>query len=189
MSEIGKKIREIRISQNLTIKDIANRTNLSNSFISRMERGDISPSLSSVKKIANALDISVGHLFDKDSEKADLGISSEIKIVRKNERRKLVYPNQKAYDYLLTPSIRNVGIEFILTVLEPGGNSGEEFYAHEGEECILVNKGILQLYIGDEHFELRDGDSIHFTSSIPHRYENSSSTTLEAVWVVVPPSF
>ncbi len=189
MSEIGMKIREIRAAKGLTIKDVSKKTSLSNGFISRMERGDISPSLSSVKKIADALDISVGDLFDKDDAKPGEKASAEIKIVRKKERRKLVYPDQQAYDYLLTPSIQNVGIEFILTVLEPGGSSGKELYTHEGEECILVNKGTLQLYIGDDRFELFEGDSIHFKSSIPHRYENTSSTTLEAVWVVVPPTF
>ncbi len=191
MSEIGKKIRNIRTSQGMTIKEISKKTNLSNGFISRMERGEINPSLSSVKKIADVLHISIGLLFD-DEEAGDTDIhaaDSEIKIVRKKERRKLVYPDQAAYDYLLTPSIRNVGIEFILTVLEPGGNSGKEFYTHEGEECILVNRGTLELYVGDKHFKLLEGDSIHFKSSIPHRYENTSSNTMEAVWVAVPPTF
>ena len=182
MSEIGDKIREIRIAQGLTIQTISEATDLSASFISRMERGDINPSLSSVKKIADALQISVGHLFENGGSVSSPGISGEeenrfpeIKVVRKNERRKLVYPGQHTYDYLLTPSIRNVGIEFILTVVEPGGSSGKDFYSHAGEECILINKGTLQLYVGDSEYVLREGDSIHFRSTIPHRYENRTN--------------
>ncbi len=195
MVDIGEKIRKIRSARAMTIQEIANKTGLSTSFISRMERGDINPSLSSIKKIADVLGISIGHFFEDNNEygeNAEAGAEPPkdvIEVVRKNERRKLVYPGQEAYDYLLTPSIRNVNIEFILTVLEPGGNSGNDFYSHQGEECILVIKGTLQLYIGEKHIELYEGDSIHFKSSIPHRYENSSGTTMEAVWATVPPTF
>lgn len=202
MAEIGDKIRKIRIQRGLTIQAVSEATELSASFISRMERGDINPSLSSIKKIADALGISIGHLFDdrpygaaaeaglSQGDSAEGGVQmTEIEVVRKNERRKLVYPGQHTYDYLLTPTIRNVGIEFILTVLEPGGSSGDEFYSHEGEECILVIKGILRLFIGEGEYILREGDSIHFKSTIPHRYTNGGAGQVEAVWATVPPTF
>lgn len=195
MSEVGDKIRKVRVRNGMTIQTIAKKTKLSPGYISRMERGDVNPSLSSIKKIADVLGISIGHLFEddngteKDLTAGEGSPENTIEVVRKENRRKLVYPGQAAYDYLLTPSIRNVGIEFILTVLEPGGSSGDDFYTHQGEECILVNKGALQLYVGEQHFELKEGDSIHFKSTIPHRYENTSQSTVEAVWATVPPTF
>ncbi|MBN2051642.1 MAG: cupin domain-containing protein [Spirochaetales bacterium] len=188
MEELGKNIRRIRKDKGITIQDLAAATALSPSFISRMERGDLNPSIASVKKIADALGIQVASLFQEDKTESAQD-NEESMIVRKNRRRKMVYPGQKVSEYLLTPRISDIGIEFLLGYIEPGGTSGEDTYNHNGEECILVLKGELTIYVNDRVFVLGEGDSMHFYSNNPHRWENRGNITTEAVWAVTPPSF
>lgn len=188
MEELGYNIRQIRKDKGITIQDLAADTALSPSFISRMERGDLNPSIASVKKIADALGIRVASLFqdDKSDRPED---SEESMVVRKSRRRKMVYPGQKVEEYLLTPRISDIGIEFIIGYVEPGGTSGTDTYNHTGEECILVLQGELTMYVNDKVFVLGEGDSMHFYSDNPHRWENRGKETVEAVWAVTPPSF
>jgi len=188
MEDLGNNIRQIRKEKGITIQDLAAATALSPSFISRMERGDLNPSIASVKKIADALGIQVAHLFQEDKKEVSQD-NEESMVVRKSRRRKMVYPGQKVEEYLLTPRISDIGIEFILGFVEPGGTSGEDTYNHAGEECILVLKGSLTMYVNDREFVLNEGDSMHFYSHNPHRWENQGEVTVEAIWAVTPPSY
>ncbi len=188
MEELGKNIRHIRKDKGITIQGLAAATALSPSFISRMERGDLNPSIASVKKIADALGIQVGSLFQEEKNEVSQD-NEQSMVVRKSRRRKLVYPGQKVEEYLLTPRISDIGIEFLLDYIEPGGTSGEDTYNHTGEECILVLTGELTIYVNDRVFVLGEGDSIHFYSHNPHRWENKGSVPVEAVWAVTPPSY
>ena len=188
MEDLGNNIRRIRKEKGITIQDLATATGLSPSFISRMERGDLNPSIASVKKLADALGIQVGSLFQEDSTEA-ANDNEESMVVRKGRRRKIVYPGQKVSEYLLTPRVSDIGIEFILGIIESGGTSGTETYNHSGEECIFVLTGELTIYVNERVFVLNEGDSIHFYSNNPHRWENRGTETVQAVWAVTPPSF
>ena len=189
MQELGNNIRTIRKAQHKTIKQLSESTGLSQAYISRLERGDINASIAFIKKIANALNIQIADLFQNGHKKLIDKNGEQLWVVRRDDRRKLVYPGLGFEGYLLTPSIRNIGIEFLLAVAEPGGSSGPDFYSHEGEECILIQKGELTLWINDTEIILREGDSSHFNSTIPHRWENTGKEKLEAIWVVVPPTY
>ena len=192
MEEFGKSIRARRIEQRKTIKDIAASTKLSPAYISRMERGEINPSVATIKKIADTLGINIADLFQKNNdEKRSLNNGRNIrKVLHENERLKLTYPGLNFSGYLLTPTIHNIGIEFILVVAEPEGGSGKDSYSHQrGEECILVQEGEMTLWIEDDIYILKTGESIHFESHIPHKWKNSGKTEMKAIWVIVPPTY
>jgi DNA-binding XRE family transcriptional regulator/mannose-6-phosphate isomerase-like protein (cupin superfamily) len=208
MNTLGDTIRSFRKNQGRTIQELSAATKLSAAFISRMERGEINPSIASIMKIARALGISVADLFqDADAPEAEARSGTgtpaagthasghapahapTLEVVHRERRRQLVYPGLNFSEYLLTASMRNVGIEFLYHVSEPGATSGEEYYSHTGEECILVLKGELSLWVEDRELCLKEGDSVHFRSELPHHWENRGRATVEAVWVVVPPTY
>jgi len=202
MNTLGDTIRSFRKSQDRTIQELSTATGLSTAFISRMERGEINPSIASIMKIARALHITMVDLFQEagaPEAAAPGGTGNEtggearhadtLEVVHLERRRQLVYPGLNFSEYLLTPSMRNVGIEFIYHVSEPGATSGEEYYSHTGEECILVLKGELSLWVEEQELSLKEGDSVHFRSEQPHHWENRGRTAVEAVWVVVPPTY
>lgn len=59
----------------------------------------------------------------------------------------------------------------------------------QSEECIIVQKGTAKIYVGDESFILNDGDTITFSSKIPHGWKNIGEDMLELLWIITPPSF
>ena len=109
-------------------------------------------------------------------------------MVRAGERKTLRYDGLGMTDFLLTPGLQG-RLELILAEIEPGAGSGDEPYSHEGEEAGLVVAGELELWVDEERYLLREGDSFAFASTRPHRYRNPGWATARVVWAVTPPSY
>lgn len=184
---IGYKIRKIRESNQMTINQLATETGFTPSFISQFERGLTKASVASLQKIATVLSINLSTLFEQEHEKK---LSSKLKepvIIRKSNRRKLVYPDDKSVDYLLTGL--HGQFEVIYSEIDPNGSSGELFSHNSIEECITVLQGQMEISIGDDYHILLGGDTITFSSRTPHGWKNSGSEVLKLLWVVTPPTY
>ena len=116
--------------------------------------------------------------------------ASNGRVVRVGDRRRLIHPKRQWEDFLLTPR-ESQRLQVILSVVEPGGGSGgEEPYAHDSdEECVIVLKGQMHFWVGDEFYELSEGDSLLFESRIPHRNRNPGASKAEVLWIATPPSY
>ena len=91
-------------------------------------------------------------------------------------------------DYeMLCPDMQHA-IEFIQIDYPVGGGS-RELYSHDGEECGVVLEGRFRGFVGDQELILEAGDSVYYSSSIPHRWENAGDVEAKAIWAVTPPSF
>jgi quercetin dioxygenase-like cupin family protein len=78
----------------------------------------------------------------------------------------------------------------ILSSIEEGAGSGEEPYSHDSdEECVVVLKGQLEFWVGEEHFRLSEGDALLFESRRLHRNRNPGPGRSEVLWVITPPSY
>ncbi len=196
---LGKRIREFRKQKNLKIVDLANLTGLTTSMISQVERAIISPSIETLKRIGNALEIPVGMLFedaDHSNNKngsensdthSDIILPKQSPVVHEHER-KILSPGRGIYYYLLNPNL-NGPIEFIYNVYKPGSGTGDGLYSHPGSECGLILEGQLVVQIRDEVYVLEKGDSITFDSTEPHSKKNISDEVCTCVWANVPPWF
>lgn len=76
-----------------------------------------------------------------------------------------------------------------IVYLEPGHDSGQSFYAHEGIESGIVIQGSVEISLGDKTVVLNEGDSITYPSTLPHKWKNVGKITAVGIWVVSPPSF
>jgi len=180
--EVGATIRRLREERHLSLKDVAARSGLTQSFLSQVERSLTSPSVASLRKMAQAFGVSLAALFQGPTTPQD-------RVVRQSERRQLIHPKRQWRDYLLTPNLTGK-LQVILSVIEPGGGSGEEPYAHDSdEECVLVIRGRLQFWVGSDSYLLEEGDSIVFESRIPHRNVNPGPSQTEVLWITTPPSY
>lgn len=184
---IGAKIREIRESKQLTINQLAKETGFTASFISQFERGLTKASVSSLQKIATVLSINLSALFEQEIENQQISKLKEPVIVKKENRRKLVYPDGKSVDYLLTGL--NGQFEVMFSEVDPGGSSGELISHNSIEECVTVLKGEMEISIGDKTYDLQEGDTITFSSHIPHGWKNIGTEPLKLIWVVTPPTY
>jgi transcriptional regulator with XRE-family HTH domain len=178
---LGTTIRERRDRRGLSLKQVASLTGLTQSFLSQVEHDRTSPSVASLRKIAEALDSSIGSFFG--------GGTPNGRLVRKDARAVLVHPRRRWRDSLLTPSLSG-RLQVILTEIEPLGGSGDEPYAHESdEECVVLLRGRLDFWVGDEHYRLNAGDALTFESRIPHKNRNPGPGRAQVLWVATPPSY
>lgn len=179
--QIGKKIKKYRKLRDITITDLAERAGLSVGMISQIERDKIGLSVTSLWKIAKALDISIGDFFEEDKP-------GDKHIVRKDNRKTIQLTNSTATYELLTPDL-SWNIEFLKITILPGESSDDKKISHKGEETGYVIKGKLLVKWGEKEFILDEGDSIRLDSTIPHRYINIGDEKSISIWAMTPPSF
>lgn len=170
--KVGARIRKLRHERKMSLHMLADRTSLSIGFISQIERGISSPSLSALTSLADALDVSLSRLFEPSRADGSQGTI----VVRTAARGKLTAWRSGIYKQLLTADTPE-RFTFFLMTMEPGATSGLELYAHQGEEAGLVVQGKLRLTVDQRTWTLSRGDSFHFASDHPHRFENASRAT------------
>jgi len=204
MKTLGLSIREERRMQNLTLDQLSQKTGLSKSFLSQIERNLGQPSITSLKKIAHVLGMSVVNLFiDETNQNIDFGrlpLSQEdrekeriyvkdVKIVRSAYRKSLVLPGSKIVYALLTPA-HNRQVEVMYVRIGPHENSGTEPTKDPpGEKFALVLKGSLQFTIEDNVYQMHEGDSIYFPADSPFSWQGIGKSSIEVLWVLTPPWF
>jgi transcriptional regulator with XRE-family HTH domain len=181
--EIGTRIKKYRKINGLTIKHLSDKVGITQSYISQLENDKVNPSLGTLKKIANALNINMINFFDCDREDDNI-------IVRKEERIDFGYPSGKFRSQLLASNIASKAMEPIYTIIDPGGDTIEPYkHGNIGEEFGVVIKGELLLDVEGTEYHLFEGDAFYFRSNRLHRYSNPSKITTEVVWVITPPTY
>ena len=177
----GSIIRRVRKSKNMTLVDLAEKIGLSLSHISQVERGITNPSINSLRKIALALGIPMSLFFQE-------GSSINGPVVRKNERAILVNSNSRL-TYQLLSLDPNRNIELLLTILKVGGTSAESLMTHKGEEAALVLQGESRFDLGENNYDLKEGDSIYINENLPHKFTNTGKVPLVIISAISPPGF
>jgi len=177
----GSMIREARKSRKMRLADLAEKTSLSVSFLSQVERGIINPSINSLRRIAVALDTTLSSFFDEPQ-------LNDGPVVRKEDRRVLIQKDSRL-TYQLLSSDHNHRIEFLLTRLEVGASSANVPMAHKGDEAALVLQGGCTFELANERYDLQEGDSIYITENTPHRFINAGNVPLIFVSAISPPGF
>ena len=181
VNRLGRKVRDLREARGFSLRTLATKAGVSESFVSQVERGQANPSVASLRRIAEALDTSVGSLFE---DRAGGG-----RVIKAAQRARLVHPQRKWEDSLLTPR-DSQRLEVILSEIQPGEGSGDEPYSHDSdEECVIVLKGALEFKVGDERCLLEEGDSLTFESRLPHWNRNPGPSKAEVLWVITPPNY
>ena len=183
---IFEKIRKLRKEKRFTLKKMAVETGISINYLSQIERGNTNPSIGILKKITNVLGTPILALVDDSSQTPFR--REEVAIVRRNMRKKLVYPKSKLQEYLLTPDL-NRKLAVLLSESKPGKAKEDVWYRHEGEEFGFVLEGQYEVTVNDEVYILNEGDSIYFPSHLPHKMRGIGRKCCKTLWVITPPSF
>jgi len=179
---VGERLRAIRHLRRATLRSVAERAELSESFLSQVERNKASASIASLTRIAAALGVNVADLFEPHSSRA------HPRVLRRQSRPALAFGNL-GRKYLLTPRPLE-HLEVFAGELDPGGSTGDEPYTHgDSEELFIVLSGRVHVQLGERIYELEQGDSIDYRSSTPHRVTNAGDDVAEVLWVISPPSY
>ena len=165
--KIGERIKKLRKEKGLTIKELAKKTGISEGFISKAERCINSPSLTTLQKIANILEVPINYFF--------LSNSNEVRIVRKNGGTFIQDADCFVKHKVLSSRLPNGTV--LLAQLLPGEKTRKNEFIHEGFECSFVVKGKVNWYIEGVKYVLNTGESINFNSGLYHGFENIGEET------------
>ncbi len=178
---IGNKIKELRLSKNLTIKQLAEKVECTPSLISQLERNKTDPSISMLKKIADALQVNIVDFFMKEFEDSDI-------VTHIHERVDIQLNRWDAKIQSLVKAVKGKKMQPFYTVIKKGGGS-HGMYSHDGEEFGYIIQGQMDLILNDKIFTIKEGESFYFSSKIPHNWGNSGDKDVIVLWVITPPTF
>ena len=184
MSAVSAAVKRLREEQGITLRELSKDVGVSPSFLSQVEQGKASPSLATLKSIADALQTTVGNLIGDNATQ-----SSEKLVTKEAERKAFKQMGKGIQIFLLSEPNPYKQMQPLLFKISSDAGSGEKSYSHYGQEFIVVLKGSLEISLADKTYFLKKGDSIYFNSSTPHSFKNLNKGETEALWVVTPPSF
>lgn len=177
---IGEKLKRLRIENELTQAELANRTELSKGFISQLENGLNSPSIVTLTDILSCLGSDLSTFFSKEEEEKVV-VKYEDTFEQRNDELGYVL------DWLV-PSSQNRDMQPVRITLQCGGVS-EEIYPFDGEEFGYVVKGKISINIGKKKYIAKAGESFYFKVKQIHWLENIGKKEAVVLWVTTPPNF
>jgi transcriptional regulator with XRE-family HTH domain len=211
---LGPRLRLVRGSRQLSVRELARRVGCSASLISQIERGVSVPSVGVLYSLATELGSSLDYLLFgsgagpdgvppveagptvEAGAEVEAGAAAEPRpappgaaappIVQRGCDRRIIDLASGVRWERLTPQSEAM-TDFLEVIYSPGGHSTDERrpLRHDGREYGLIISGTLQANVGFESYELGPGDSIAFDSSTPHEYLNKTGDYVQAIWVVV----
>ena len=174
---VGPRIRELRTEKSLSLRALAQLSGLSTNAISLIERGDNSPTVSSLHNLASALNVPITAFFEQQG-------NGQVIHLKKEQRPTSATAGVTMEN--LGSGLPNQQIEPFLITIKPGGSSTSSQITHSGEEFIYVLKGSLLCKISEQEYELEEGDSLLFLASQPHVYLNQSSKPARILIIFQP---
>jgi len=179
---IGRKLRELRQANRMTLKQVAKKAGCTESYISQLENGNANPSIATLKKIAAVFNVQIVDFFIDHEEESPV-------VVKKDERIDIEFKDGgKTHIQSMVKNTKNKRMVAFYTTIEPGGGSSG-LYSHIGEEFGLILSGEMELTIEDKTYYLKEGDSFYFSSARPHGFANKGPDDVVVAWVVSPPTF
>jgi transcriptional regulator with XRE-family HTH domain len=176
-AELGKRIKQVRESKHLTLKNIEAAASISATHISEIERGKTSPTLGALLRISKALGKDPAYFIEEE----ELG---DVSLVTLENRIQESLPDGAGTIERLTSSIPGGRLQSCVITLEAGKSHRKDRHTHHGNEAALVLSGRFLFAVGDEEFEIGQGDSIYFDALVPHSYTNAATDEKSSmVWV------
>jgi transcriptional regulator with XRE-family HTH domain len=174
---IGGKLRQVRQQKNLSMQQLADRSGVSTAAIHKIEHSTMVPTITTLMKLAAALNRSVAFFVDEeDAGRPAVHTAAD-------ERR----PVLTSKDGLSLRSISGPYGQFLLAAavaeLRRGADSGPEPMEHPGEELVHVLEGRMCLSVDGEEYLLGPGDSLHFRTDRPHSWRNMAPGRTQALWM------
>ena len=162
---VGVRVRQWRDELGLSLQDLSDRCGVAPSTIQKVETGQMVPSIAIALKIARGLDRRPAELLSSEPEEADV-------VFMRSKEHSVIDSRQKLRVERLSGDLFDPSIEMWRVTVYPGFSSGSGVHGYEGEEVIVCEEGQIHFTVGDEEFELGQGDSLHFKAGIPHRWWN-----------------
>ncbi|MBE0698614.1 MAG: helix-turn-helix domain-containing protein [Anaerolineaceae bacterium] len=174
--DVGKRLRILREERGISMRALARRSGLSANALSMIERGLTSPSVSTLNKLATALEVPITAFFRQEPAR------EQIVHRKSSERTRIPF---------LRGMIEGLGgenfvgrVEAFLLTLESGGSSGPHGMIHTGQEMVFCLRGVIEYEVEEKRFVLEPGDSLIFVAQLVHRWRNLGDHVANAIIVI-----
>jgi transcriptional regulator with XRE-family HTH domain len=177
LASFGSALRELRQNRNWSLQELAFRSGLSKTFLSRLETGDRQASISAVLTLARIFDVSLATMFETQ-------VASEPCLIVRAAEASPQSVNGLTYTFLSNAE-RFFNLQPIRLTVSPK-RDGKDHYHHDGEEWIYLLSGRLTLSLSGKSYDLEPGDAAHFDSRQPHRLIARGPADAEVLLVASP---
>lgn len=192
MSEIniGQRLKAVREAKNLSQRQLASRTGVTNGMISLIEQNKISPSVANIKKILDGIPMGLADFFMEDEGQMPKTFyrHDELAVIRTSAVHGREAPLSKL-TLLRVGQPGTHGLMMLYETYEIGADTGRALYSHESEEAGIVISGTIEITVGEEVSTLGPGDAYIFDSRRPHRFRNVGTERCVIVSACTPPTF
>ena len=173
---VADNLKRIRKGCGLSMDQLADMAGVSKSLVGQIERGETSPSIANLWKIAVGLQVPFTLLLETHS--------AETQIVNKADLDPLNSDDDRFHLYPFFPARPGQDFEILFLDLEPGGQSESQPHAPGTTEYIIVSSGTMEIQAGDEVYQVSSGSGIFFAADQPHAYRNKGGCDVQAVNVI-----
>lgn len=163
---VAQNIKHLRVERKLSLEELSRVSGVSKSMLALIERGDGNPTLNSLWKIANGLQIPFDALTVRSQPNCE--------IIRLSEIDPILEDNGKVKNFPIFPDDQNRHFSVFYMQLQPGSCWKSDAHVVDTTEFILVTEGEVEIQAGEQVFHVKKDEGIHFQSDTQHGYRNVS---------------
>lgn len=176
--DLGKKLKELRLQNDLTLEELASRSELTKGFLSQVERNLTSPSISTLEDILEALGSNLSEFFNEEKEEQIVFKEEDFFVDEKDEYKiEWVIPNAQKNE-----------MEPIMLSIMPHAQS-MEITSHSGEEFGIVLLGSVTLVRGNKKYKIKQNETFYLDGKTSHYLVNHGNSIAKVLWITTPPMF
>ena len=180
VSSIGPKVKMLRQEQRLSLQQLAVKAEVSAAAIHKIERNDMVPTITTLLKVATALDRPVTFFVEQDGGQPD-----PVAFTPASDRPAVFTPHEGLTLAGISGPYAPFRSAAAIASVAPGANSGEKPLVHAGEELILTLEGTLTFDIAGTRHEVGAGDALHFMGDQPHHWVNEKKAEARVLWIAL----
>jgi transcriptional regulator with XRE-family HTH domain len=180
VNSIGPKLKHLRHERRLSLQQLAAKADVSAAAIHKIERNDMVPTITTLLKIATALERPVSYFVDSDE-----GPREPVAFTPAADRPAVFTPHAGLTLAGVSGPYTPFRSAAAIATVQPGANSGNKPLVHPGEELVFVLEGALTFKIAGTPYLIRRGDALHFIGDQEHYWANETKTRVRAFWMAL----
>lgn len=175
--DVGRQIRMLREQRRLSQRELSEASGISRNALSLIERGQTSPTVSTLKGLARALSVDINAFFQPFDESRVVFTKADQRPHLSLDQGVLADLGLGMFEHLVTP---------LLLQLDPGARSGQPL-AHEGQDFVFCLSGEILYLVNGRGYVLEPGDSLFFDGRLPHRFSNTGGDVATMLIILSTP--
>jgi transcriptional regulator with XRE-family HTH domain len=176
--DVGRKLRELRAARGLSMRTLAELSNLNVNTLSLIENQRTSPSVSTLQQLAQALQLPISTFFETDHG------NKKVVHQKAGNRPRAAFTHGSIED--LGAGMSRFGAESFIVTLVPNADSGKNPIVHTGREFVYCLEGLITYSVDTENYLLEPGDSLLFEAYLPHHWKNVGTAPSRNLLLLCP---